>query len=169
MALSPIDQLCLKCGLCCDGTLFADVELRAGDDLVQLRKLGLPVVKKGARGFAFPQRCACFDGKYCHIYEQRPKRCRQFVCGLLWQVEAGNLKPTLAVRKIAAARRDIAVVDGLLTRMGHTDRSMALMVRYAAVMSAPLNLAEPEVNDSYGKLMLQMNRLMHRLYRDFLT
>jgi hypothetical protein len=33
-------QLCLACGLCCDGTLFADVELQPGDSADRLRELG---------------------------------------------------------------------------------------------------------------------------------
>ena len=45
--MSSIDQLCPNCGLCCDSTLFADVELRAGDDAKRLQKLGLTLAKKG--------------------------------------------------------------------------------------------------------------------------
>ncbi len=31
--------LCPDCGLCCNGVLFADVELRAGDDAGRLKQL----------------------------------------------------------------------------------------------------------------------------------
>ena len=61
---SPADfvsQLCPKCGLCCNGVLFADVELRKGDDAQRLAELGLSLEKKG-RQQAFAQPCACFDG-----------------------------------------------------------------------------------------------------------
>ena len=34
--VNGIEQLCPNCGLCCDSTLFADVELRAGDDARRL-------------------------------------------------------------------------------------------------------------------------------------
>ena len=54
--------LCPNCGLCCDSTLFADVELRAGDDAKRLKQLGLTLVKKGRTKLAFAQPCACFDG-----------------------------------------------------------------------------------------------------------
>ena len=47
MEMNGIEQLCPNCGLCCDSTLFADVELRAGDDAKQLKKLGLTLEKKG--------------------------------------------------------------------------------------------------------------------------
>src|ERR1035441_3049702 len=42
-----VAQLCPKCGLCCNGVLFADVELRKGDDVQRLAELGLSLEKKG--------------------------------------------------------------------------------------------------------------------------
>ena len=65
--MNAIDQLCIKCGLCCNGVLFADVELRKGDKAEQLAELGLSLKEKGQRR-AFVQPCACFDGKLCRIY-----------------------------------------------------------------------------------------------------
>ena len=44
--MNNVDQLCPNCGLCCDSTLFADVELRAGDDAKRLKQLGLTLVQK---------------------------------------------------------------------------------------------------------------------------
>ncbi len=59
-----VSQLCPNCGLCCDSTLFADVELRKGDDPRRLQKLGLEIQQKTKTKLAFAQPCACFDGKY---------------------------------------------------------------------------------------------------------
>ena len=73
-----VSQLCPNCGLCCNGVLFADVELRAGDDAKRLKDLGMTLEKKGQGKVAFAQPCACFDGKLCGIYADRPKRCRTF-------------------------------------------------------------------------------------------
>src|SRR5208283_6243064 len=36
-----VSQLCPNCGLCCNGVLFADVELRKGDDAQRQAQLGL--------------------------------------------------------------------------------------------------------------------------------
>jgi Fe-S-cluster containining protein len=65
--------------------LFADVELRKGDDVQRLAELGLSLEKTG-RQQAFAQPCACFDGELCRIYTGRPKRCRTFECSLLKRV-----------------------------------------------------------------------------------
>ena len=44
--MNGVEQLCPNCGLCCDSTLFADVELRAVDDAARLKTLGLKLLRK---------------------------------------------------------------------------------------------------------------------------
>src|ERR1700733_4283676 len=102
--MTGVEQLCPNCGLCCDSTLFADVELRAGDDAKKLRRLGPTLFAKTKTKLAFPQPCACFDGKLCKIYNDRPKRCRLFECGLLKKVEAGEMTTNAALKKISDAK-----------------------------------------------------------------
>ena len=77
------DTLCLQCGLCCNGVLFADVKLRPADDPERLKAGGLPVRGKG-KNLGFAQPCAALqpDGKCC-VYQDRPAMCRQFECGVL--------------------------------------------------------------------------------------
>lgn len=163
-----IDQLCPNCGLCCDSTLFADVELRAGDDAKRLAILGLTLEKKGRGKLAFAQPCACFDGKLCGIYHDRPKRCRAFECGLLKRVEAGELTANVALKKISEAKKRAEQVRELLRSLGQRDEQMALTHRYAAAMSAPVDLSDERNAERHGELMLAVNDLMSVLQRDFL-
>lgn len=166
--MNSIDQLCPNCGLCCDSTLFADVELRAGDNPKRLKQLGLTLFQKTRTKLAFSQPCACFDGKLCGIYGDRPKRCRLFECGLLKRVEAGEMTAGVAMRKISAAKKQAARVRELLPASGqHADR-MALTYRYAEAMSAPVDLADECAADRRGELMMAVNDLMQILQRDFL-
>ena len=163
-----VDQLGPNCGLCCDSTLFADVELRAGDDAARLRKLGLTIEKKSPTKLAFAQPCACFDGKLCQIYPDRPKRCRAFECGLLKRVDAGELTTNAALKKIADAKQRAGHVRELLRALGQRDERMALTHRYAEAMRAPMDLADAAGAERHGELMLAVNDLMTRLQRDFL-
>lgn len=163
-----IEQLCPNCGLCCDSTLFADVELRSGDDPKRLKKLGLVLHQKTKARVAFSQPCACFDGKLCRIYADRPKRCRLFECGLLKQVEAGDMSAGLALKKISAARKKAEAVRVLLRGLGQRDEQMALTHRYAEVMSAPVDFSKPEEADGRGELMMAVDELMQLLESDFL-
>ena len=166
--MSEVDQLCPKCGLCCNGVLFADVELRKGDDARWLAELGLSLVKKG-RHRAFTQPCACFDGKLCRIYAERPMYCRAFECGLLKRVQAGEMKAEAALGKIAGAQQLAEKVRGLLRRLGQSDEQLALTRRYAQVMREPVDLAGGEdAAELRGELMLAVNDLMQALQRDFL-
>ena len=162
-----IDQLCPNCGLCCDSTLFADVELRAGDDAKRLKQLGLTLVQKTKSKLAFAQPCACFDGKLCGIYADRPRQCRKFECGLLKRVQAGELDAGLALKKISEAKILSSKVRELLRSVGQNDERLALTKRYSQAMSAPVDLSADD-SELRGDLMLAVNDLMQALQRDFL-
>jgi len=166
--MSNVDQLCPNCGLCCDSTLFADVELRAGDDARQLEKLGLSLHKKGKTKIAFAQPCACFDGKFCKIYAGRPGRCRLFECGLLKKVEAGEMTAESALKKIAGAKVLAGNVRELLKSIGGQDEHLALTKRYAQTTSKPIDLSDETEAERRGELMLAVNDLMRVLQGDFL-
>jgi len=162
-----VEQLCPQCGLCCNGVLFADVELQKGDDAGRLVELGMALKKKGMKR-AFVQPCRCFDGKLCRIYEDRPRRCRTFECGLLKRVQAGEMEAKPALRKIADARQLADKVRRLLRQLGQGDEQLALTKRYAQVMSQPIDLSQEDQPELRSQLMLAVNDLMQILQRDFL-
>ncbi len=166
--MNGIDQLCPNCGLCCDSTLFADVELRAGDDAKRLKTLGLTLFSKTKTKLAFTQPCACFDGKLCRIYADRPKRCGLFECGLLKRVETGELTTMAALKKISEAKQRAGNVRELLRTLGQREERMALTHRYSEVMCAPIEMADEVGAERRGELMLAVSDLMQRLERDFL-
>jgi Fe-S-cluster containining protein len=165
---NPVSQLCPNCGLCCNGVLFADVELQKGDNAGRLIDLGMSLKKKGMKR-AFTQPCHCFDGKLCKIYNDRPKRCAMFECGLLKRVQTGSMSVPAALTGIADAKKLVEKVRRLLNRLGDKDEQLALTKRYGRTMSQPIDLAADEVTgEARGELMMAVNDLMHVLQRDFL-
>jgi len=167
--INGIDQLCSNCGLCCNGVLFADVELRKGDDAQRLAELGLSLGKKGHKK-AFAQPCACFDGTLCRIYNERPKRCRTFECGLLKRVQAGELDADAALKIIAQAKRQVEKVCKLLRHAGSDDERLVLSQRYRRAMSEPVDLSGGKAATALpGKLMTTYRDLMQTLQGGFLT
>jgi Fe-S-cluster containining protein len=168
-AVNGVEQLCQKCGLCCNSTLFADVELRAGDAAAKLRQAGLTLFQKRPGKLAFAQPCACFDGVNCKIYAERPRRCRTFECGLLKRLERGETTTPAALKKIAAAKARATRVRELLQSNGQSDASRAMTHRYQAAMSAPVDLSQTDGSERRGELMLAVNDLMQILQRDFLA
>src|ERR1700761_4281735 len=93
------NSLCLECGLCCNGVIFADVQLQPGDDAAKLRSLGLAF----ASNQKFKQPCTAFGGCRCNIYSDRPQYCREFECLLLKSVKAGRTETSTALRIIRTA------------------------------------------------------------------
>lgn len=99
--MSESSNLCLSCGLCCDGTLIGFVELNH-EELPALRKL-MEIEDESNHGF-FLQPC----NKYCNgctIYADRPTRCESFKCKLLTSVEQMTLDSTAARERIFAVRQ----------------------------------------------------------------
>ena len=136
------EQLCLACGLCCNGVLFKDVELQPGDDAERLRSHGLPV--RSARKFKgtlnskpetqnpkFPQPCAALcAGNRCRIYAERPARCRQFECALFKSVAAGKTELVAALKTVRTTLQRAAQVRRLLHSLGDLDEHLPLSLRF---------------------------------------
>lgn len=162
-----MDQLCPACGLCCNGVLFADLALQQGDDFQRLKELGLKVRARGKLA-KIVQPCACFDGKLCSIYKERPKNCRSFECGLLKRVQQRTQTVSEALQVIQLARRQARAVSARLRRLGNSDESRPLTRRYAAVMGEPIDLAQPDSSELRGQLARAVQRLMKTLQRHFL-
>ncbi|HEV2327822.1 MAG TPA: YkgJ family cysteine cluster protein [Verrucomicrobiae bacterium] len=167
--MHPVDQLCTNCGLCCDSTLFADTELRPEDDAKQLAQLGLTITKKGRRKLAFAQPCACFDGKYCKIYQDRPTQCRLFECGLLKRTGAGKMNVDTALKTISEAKTLANKVRALLRACGLNPEEKALIHSYSEAMSQPIDLSHgDEAAVLHGQLMQAFGDLMKLLEKEFL-
>lgn len=96
--------LCVACGCCCDGTLFASVRLDDGE-AVRLSRLSLPVVVRDDLTEAMPQPCAALQGTRCGVYEERPATCRKYRCHLLAALDEGEVS-------IDEARSLVALVRG---------------------------------------------------------
>ncbi len=127
------EQLCLSCGLCCDGTLFDNVQLGAGDDAKKLKALGLPVTVTRAKPpiTLFVQPCAalCAD-RTCGRYADRPGQCRSFECAVFKDAAAGRIDFAAALRLVKHARRRAENIRRLLRELGDKDEHRPLSDRF---------------------------------------
>ncbi len=130
------EQLCLACGLCCDGTLFDNVVLQPGDDARLLKASGLPVTLSCGRSpvARFPQPCAalCKD-RTCRVYAHRPAQCRTYECMVFKEKEAGRLDDATALRMVKTARRHADRVRRLMKKLGDDDENRSLGERFHRV------------------------------------
>ena len=157
------NSLCLECGLCCNGVIFANGQLQPGDDEDRLRSLGLkfePNRKSQIVNRKFVQPCAAFDGCRCKIYSERPKYCRAFECLLLKSVKAGRMDTTAALLVIRTARQRVKNVKRLLRDLGNAQEDVALSKRFRKVKrrleSGPFN---DEAAEKFGELTLAVHDL----------
>jgi Fe-S-cluster containining protein len=115
------EALCLSCGLCCDGSLFALVAIDPTEARV-LRDAGVAVLDEGGR-LKLPQRCGALDGCRCRVYPGRPAGCRRFTCLLLHALEHGELGLEEAKAEVETTRAMLARLEGLLPKAAPGDRS----------------------------------------------
>ena len=141
-----MSDLCLACGLCCDGTLFEATALTAGEDGRLLAdRQAVFVSEKGTQRFQQP--CPAHERGRCSIYDERPEVCRDFRCSVLTAVDSGALDEEGARALIhrAVELRD-AVRPGLagLLQMSQADHLVALAASVGlAPSAAPTALVAP--------------------------
>jgi Fe-S-cluster containining protein len=154
------ENLCVKCGLCCNGVIFADVKLQAHDSAQRLRELGLALTNSGRHELKFAQPCVAFENCRCRIYGERPRYCREFECILLKNVISGRVNYEAGLRMIQNAKEKVETVLGLLRALGDRDEQVALAARFRKMTkkfeSEPL---EEETADLYGRLTLAVHDL----------
>ncbi len=167
---SDSNELCLECGLCCNGVIFADVQLEEGDDAEKLRSLGLALATRNAKSETrkFPQPCAAFVNGKCGIYAERPKYCRKFECALLKNVKIGRLDVVTARRIIRETLRQVQKVRQLLHDLGDNDQSLPLSKCFRRVnRELEKSVSDNETAHLFGKLTLAVHELNVRLSGTF--
>ena len=155
-----IDALCLQCGMCCNGVLFADVRPEAGDRS--------PLFHDGRSRVTQP--CPAFNAATCAcaIYAERPVRCRKFECRQLLAVRNGTTTSDKALGHIRAARELAAEVGKLLTELGYNNERLPLSRRFQRCQRAAENGKLPPAQfDRLADLQLAVHKLTGLLAREF--
>src|SRR4029077_16690622 len=125
MKVSLTDTLCTRCGLCCDGSLFADVELASRDEASALEVIGLDIEDDDeVDGALLLQPCAALKGKRCSIYPHRPDCCRTCECRLLQEAKRGMVSIDRAKEKIAEALKRIERIKELVVALGQANERL---------------------------------------------
>jgi uncharacterized protein len=155
-----IDALCLQCGLCCNGVLFADVRPEPGDDS--------PLFQGNRTRVAQP--CPAFNTGTCAcvIYIERPVRCRKFECRQLLGVRAGTITTEKALRQIHEARELADKIEKLLTELGFNNVRLPVSRRFQRCQRAAERGELPESQfDRLAELQLAVHQLTGLLAKEF--
>lgn len=157
------EQLCLACGLCCDGSLFDNVQFGPGEDSSRAKALGLPVELSRARlpiaFFRQPCSALCED-RACRVYADRPTQCRSFECGVFKDAQAGVIGHEAALRLVKQARRKADKVRNLLEKLGEANPTLALGKRFRR---AQRRLESGECDADAGLAFSELGLAFHQL------
>jgi Fe-S-cluster containining protein len=99
-------DLCVSCGLCCQGALHDLVPLDE-DELERAARLRLPLVESPLR-LAFRLPCPRLEDRRCTVYEERPRTCASYACGVLRAYGEGEIDESTALERVARVREQTA-------------------------------------------------------------
>ncbi len=158
--------LCRECGMCCDGTVFADVRL-SPEDKARIAVHGhTAALFKGAPPSRLKQPCSAFLEGRCAVYLNRPDHCRNFDCALLKKVVAGKLAFDRAQRTVRLCREKANKVRQLLRMLGDEEEDVALMTRFRRVLRhCEAHPGDDGQRDTVAKLSLAAHDLNRALAR----
>ena len=159
--------LCTRCGLCCDGSLFADVELVGQAEAMRLEIMGLEIEENDTDPGLLSQPCAALRGGRCGIYAHRPKCCRTFECQLLQDVRCGAATVERATEQITETLKRIRRVRELLAQSGQRDVHLPLKERCAEALAGEA-AAIHEGNRKRAELRAAMSAVERMLWQTFL-
>lgn len=162
-ALAPIpgegaSDLCLECGLCCDGTLFGYVPLHAGDRDSQVDALASTDSSEGVRRLTQP--CPALDGRCCTVYSARPTVCRSFQCKLLVRLNTGAIGQAEALAVVRSTR---GLVQGIRRELERRD----IDVKKRTLLAACRDLPHWPGPAALGPLILPLRKLAWNLHEYF--
>ena len=166
MTASLTDTLCTRCALCCDGTLFADVELSGSAEATRLEIMGLEIVDDDDAGLlSLP--CAALQGRRCGIYAHRPECCRTFECALLQDARQGAVSVERALELIAEALQRIARVRALMAELGYRTRRLPLRESCAEALAKDAK-AGPDAKRKRAELEAELSAVETLIQETFL-
>ena len=164
---SLTDTLCTRCGLCCDGSLFADVELTGRAEATGLEILGLEIDDDDSNGAVLLLPCVALRGTLCSIYAHRPQCCRTFECRLLQDVRRGAVSVERAQEHISEALKRIRRVKELIAQLGQRDTRLSLKERCAEALVIETG-SDPKLNSKRAELEAAMSAVERLIRRTFL-
>jgi Fe-S-cluster containining protein len=150
MKSSLTDTLCTRCGLCCDGSLFADVELANGDEASALEVMGLEIEDADEDdGGLLVQPCGALQGKRCSIYPHRPDCCGTFACRLLQEVERGAVGVKELIVQLGTGAEPLPLKERCVEALALSEAAGPAMNRKRAELQAAMTSVERLVQATF--------------------
>ena len=165
---NDIDKnLCLICGMCCNGTLFGHAVLENYDEAESLVFKGQRILWQDEEWyFHFP--CRALNGCACTVYETRPTICRTYFCELLKKYNADEVSwaDASAIVREAKPLADMLLV--MLKNEIDSKAPLSLKQRYEAFLTKAGPWAEmPAFQQKHAILIQNYEKLSQLLEQHF--
>lgn len=148
--------------MCCDGSLFDNVQLDKSENAGKVKALGLPVRMSRAKApvafFRQPCRMLCED-LTCKVYADRPKQCRAFECDVFRKVRSGGISSESAHRLVRQGRRKADKIKRLLRKMGDLDEKSSIGARFRRMQR---RVASGDLDTSMGEFFAELGLAVHQ-------
>jgi Putative zinc- or iron-chelating domain len=158
--------LCLSCGLCCDGTLFGRVFLRAADVLVPLQAGGIEIQANDTKQY-FEQPCTAYRQGCCQVYTGRPATCRTYRCELLKKYESEAISWAETQQRIGRVQTLKETLGTELGRIVPEGNRMSVIAVLTLVPTHEELAADPDLLKTWAPVMLRLSALLDCLRTHF--
>lgn len=137
--LSPterVSHLCTQCGLCCDGSLFEDLELMGEEESYHCESIGL-MIDDSQDVPLLLQPCPALKNGRCSVYDQRPQTCRDFYCGLAGRLQDQQVDIDSALNHVQSLKNIKSGVYELFQRNQFTPDELSLSAQMSEFIQHP--------------------------------
>jgi len=166
---SEIGNICIECGLCCDGSMFKHAGIDKSDDMIFLKQTGFESVIDHDKLF-FHLPCKGQEGKRCLLYHdaRRFKVCKTFQCKLLKQYLSGDITYSTAmsvIQEILVRRQSVKAFSEIL-HTDHHSREPSLF-SFIRELYQSGKMEDPAFRKTYSKQILDCFIFRELLKRSF--
>lgn len=105
-------DLCVACGLCCDGTIFSFISI-SEPEAEALTDAPVQVDRANGRT-SMRLGCTALKNKCCTIYERRPSGCREYFCAIVKDMEAGKKSFDESLAIVQRIQREVLALNAVL-------------------------------------------------------
>lgn len=105
------------------------------------------------------------SGCTCAIYDQRPMRCRLFLCKQLLAVDTGDTTEAVALGKIQEARSRVAQVNELIGQFCESNLHRSLAHRVAHALTLQKGEERTPLHDRLDGAMIELESFLEKEFR----
>jgi Fe-S-cluster containining protein len=158
-------NICLSCGLCCDGVLIGFVQLDK-EELSVMRTL--KDIEAFENSGLFLQPCANQDADGCNIYAQRPRQCDLFKCKLLKSIENKNLDFYSALVVVHLIQKQKLTIEKQFANLPFRLQSQSFYFKIVEIHNfMQKNNGESTLQQTHGSLLSEIDELNTLVSKSF--